>query len=319
MEILEVGLKEMRDNPNLIYVYWYLTGACNYECDYCDVYNNDKFEDWNIKESIVDYLNWLGSKKICKPLIYGGEPTMDQDLPRILKILKDSPRLFTNLSRDLDYWKELTNVRQDMTISASYHIHKCKQEAFVEKVSWLMSNTDVKVRVKIMADSRFKEETINIYKDFKKLYDNPRYECYLDIVYPNSVGDIGAEWIEKDLDWFLPEQRYKTLYLRYKEGGEEKEKETSWNEMRTQMIETNHYYQCMAGVNLLYIKSNGDVCLCKSRLGTPIFNTAYVWKIPQEGIVCDYMGFCCETEYPKKLVCRRKVSAETKNIKNLLR
>jgi len=35
-------------------------------------------------------------------------------------------------------------------------------------------------------------------------------------------------------------------------------------------------------------------------------------------MVCNYMGFCCETEIPKKLVCRRKVGEETKNIRNLL-
>lgn len=319
MEILEVGLKEMRDNPDLIYVYWYVTGNCNYACDYCDVFKEEPIQDWNTKESIIDYLNWLGSKKTCKPLLYGGEPTLDPDFPKILEKLNDSPRIFTNLSKGLQYWKDITKIRQDMTISASLHIHKCQTDVFMEKVIWLMDNTDVKVRVKVMADSRYKDETIRIYSTFKKLYSDPRYECYMDIVYPNSEGDIGAVWGEDDLDWFLPVQEYKTLYLVYREGNEIKEKEVSWNEMRTQMIETEHYYHCMAGVNLLYIKSDGGVCLCKSRLDTPIFNTRYFWKIPQEGIVCDYMGFCCEVEYPKKLVCRRKTGAKTQNLKNLLR
>ncbi len=319
VEVLEVGLKEMRDNPNLIYSYWYVTGSCNYKCDYCDVYRDEQIQEWEIKKNIIDYLNYLGSKKQLKILLYGGEPTIDPDLPKIVECLNSYIRVFTNLSKGLHYWEELTDIRKDMTISASYHIHKCQPDVFLEKINYLVEKSEVnKVRVKIMGDSRYIDESIRLYSFYKGLYNDPRYECYIDLVFPNSEGDIGAQWQDKDMEWFLSLQDFQTLYLVYRENGEIKERETSWNEMRTTMMESDHYYHCMAGVNILYIKSNGDVCLCKSRLDEPLFNVKDEFHIPQKGITCNYMGFCCETEFPKKLLCRRKVGGQTKNIRNML-
>jgi len=317
IEVLEVGLKEMMDNPDLVYVYWYVTGACNYECDYCDIFRKD-IQKWETKQNIINYLNYIGSKKNLKILLYGGEPTIDKDFPKIIEALNDDIKIFTNLSKSLSYWKSIIDIRQDITISVSLHIHKYQPDTFMEKIQYLVEETNAKVRVKIMGDSRYKEDSIRLYNTFKNLYDDPMYECYFDLILPNGEGDIGADWTKEDMDWFLPLQDYKTLYLKYKEDGIIKEKEVSWNEMRTQMIESNHYYHCMSGINFLYIKSNGDVCLCKNRQDKPLFNVKDKFHIPKEGRVCDYMGFCCQTEIPKKLVCRRKVGEQTKNIKNKL-
>ena len=46
IEVLEVGMKEMRDNTNLTYSYWYVTGLCNYECDYCDIFHDESRLHW---------------------------------------------------------------------------------------------------------------------------------------------------------------------------------------------------------------------------------------------------------------------------------
>jgi MoaA/NifB/PqqE/SkfB family radical SAM enzyme len=318
IEILEVGLKEMRDNSDLTYSYWYVTGLCNYECDYCDIFHDEKIQEWELKQNIIDFFNYWGTQKKQKVLLYGGEPTLDPDFPKIIKSLNDYVRIFTNLSQGIGYWKELLKIRQDMTISASLHIHKCQTDIFMEKVKYLVEETDVKVRVKIMGDSRHKKESIRLYKTFKELYKTEKYECYIDLVFPNSQGDIGAQWKDKDMNWFLNFQDFQTLYLKYREDGVIKERETSWNEMRATMLESNHYYYCMAGANTIFVNSNGDVYPCKSHKETPLFNVQDDYKSVPQGLTCNYMGFCCETEIPKKLVCRRKVGEGTKNIRNML-
>jgi len=322
MEILEVGLKEMRNNPNLTYSYWYVTGICNYECDYCDIFHDEQIQEWETKEKIVEFFNWLGTKKQQKVLLYGGEPTIDPDFPKIIEGLNDYVRVFTNLSKPLDYWKDIIKIRNDMTVSISYHIHKCNDTEFLKKIKFLVEESDVnKVRVKIMGDSRYIQESQDLFSFYKKLYDDKRYECYIDLVFPNTQGDIGAQWKDKDMDWFLALQDFQTLYLKYKDNdGVVKERETSWNEMRATMLPSNHYYYCMAGTNTIFVNSNGDVYPCKSHKEVPLYNVYDDYKecdIPN-GMVCNYMGFCCETEIPKKLVCRRKVGEETKNIRNLL-
>lgn len=323
IEVLEVGLKEMKDNPDLTYSYWYLTGKCNYRCDYCDIYKDEIIQPWEVKKKIIDFFNYWGKKKQQKVLLYGGEPTLDPDLPKILASLDDYVRLFTNLSKDIDYWKYIDSIRDDITISISYHYSNTIDDiSMMEKVLFLIQESKkiTKIRLKIMADSRNIEKAIELFNKYNKL-KSPKYECYMDIVMPNSQGDIGAQWKDKDMDWFLALQDHQTLYLKYKENGIVKERDTSWNEMRVTMLESNHYYHCMAGTNTLYVDSNGDVFPCKSHTNHRLFNIVEDGyegcEIPR-GMVCNYMGFCCETEIPKRLVCRRKVGEQTKNIRNKL-
>jgi len=323
IEVLEVGLKEMRNNSNLTYSYWYVTGLCNYECHYCDIFHDEKVQEWHLKKDIVDFFNYWGTVKQQKVLLYGGEPTLDPDFPKIIEGLNDYIRVFTNLYRGVEYWKDIVSIRKDLTVSISYHIHKVNHEEFLKKVEYLVEESEVNmIRVKIMGDSRYRQESIDKYNFFKGLWKNePRYECYIDLVFPNSEGNIGAEWIEEDIDWFLPIQDYQTLYLKYKENGKIKERETSWNEMRATMLEYNHYYHCMAGVNTLFVNSDGNVYLCKSHNTTPLFSVQDDYKsleISQKGMICSYMGFCCETEIPKRLVCKRRITNETKNIRSVL-
>ena len=317
IEILEVGLKEMRDNPDLTYSYWYLTGQCNYKCDYCDIYKDENIQSWQVKKKIIEFFNYWGKNKQQKVLLYGGEPTLDPDLPKIIEGLDDYVRIFTNFSKDIEYWKDIVSIRNDMTISISYH-YSNTNNASADKLLYLVQDTKIKVRLKIMADSRDIKKANELYNEFNK-FESPRYECYMDIVMPNSQGNIGAQWEDKDMSWFLALQDHQTLYLKYnKEDGVIKEREISWNEMRF-MIESNHYYYCMAGTNTLYVDSNGDVFPCKSHKEYPLFNIVNdeYSEIPR-GMVCNYMGFCCETEIPKRLVCRRKVGEGIKNIRNLL-
>jgi MoaA/NifB/PqqE/SkfB family radical SAM enzyme len=324
IEILEFGLKEMIDNPNLIFIYWYLTGKCNYKCDYCDIFRDEKLQDWEIKQQTINFLNHLNKSRDLRVLLYGGEPTIDPDLPKILKSLDSYIRLFTNFSKPLNYWKNIADIREDMTLTISYHLNHQDPNNFLKKMTYLIEKTNInKIRLKVMADSRYKEESIEIYKFYKNLWINePRYECFIDLILANLQGDVGAKWSEEDMDWYIPLQDYKTIYVKYKENGLIKENEFAWNEMRMQMIDSNNYYICTAGVNLLYIESNGDVFLCKSRRSPfkPLFNVMdKKFNLPTKGIICDFMGYCCEVDFPKKLVCKRKVGRKNKNLRNLLK
>jgi len=322
-EILEVGLKEMLDNPLTMFTYWFVTGKCNFKCDYCDVYDN-KIEPWSTKEKIIEFLNYFGTIRNHKVLLYGGEPTLDPDFFKIVKNIEDDIRLFTNLSQPIDFLIRLADIRKDITVSVSYHLQKADYHDILRKITFLCEHHFKKVRLKIMADSRFKDESINLYNTFKTLDVFDNFEIYIDLVMPNSQGNLGAEWSKDDLEWFLPIQDHKTLRLKYLEDGIVKTKDVSWNEMRTTMLDSNNYYRCGAGgKNLLYIDSNSDVLPCKSHL-TPLFNLVEdnfrdnLDKISNDGIICSHMGFCCETDFPKKLVCKRRVSKQRKNIRNRL-
>jgi len=323
VEVLEVGLKTMFENPNILYAYWFVTGNCNYKCDYCDVFRNEKLATWETKKKIIEFFNYMDTIREQKVLLYGGEPTCDSDFLKIVTKLNSYIRLFTNLSQDLDFFKKLLSIRSDMTISISYHIYKVNKDMFLKKLGYLLGSDVKKIRMKIMADSRRKEQSIEEYKFFKKFESRTGYECFIDLVLPNQIGDTGADWKPEDLDWFLPLQDYEVLRLKYLEDGIEKERDVSWNEMRTTMLESNNYYKCgAAGKNLIFVNSNADVFPCKSHI-TPILNLVkenfkdYLNHF-EDGMICDFMGFCCETEFPKTLVLRRKNNEPDKNIRSRL-
>lgn len=323
IEILEVGLKTMFENPNILYSYWFLTGNCNYKCDYCDVFRNEKLANWETKQKIIEFLNHMDTIRDQKILLYGGEPTCDSDFLTIARQLNSYIRLFTNLSNSLDFFKSLLLIRTDMTISISYHIYKVNKSEFLEKLQYLLDSDVKKIRMKIMADSRRKKQSIEEYEFFKQFESREGYECYIDLVLPNQIGSIGADWCEDDLSWFLPLQDYETLHLKYVDNsGKETVRDVSWNEMRTTMLESNNYYKCGAGKNLIFVDSNADVFPCKSHT-TPILNLVkedfhdYLDHF-EDGMICDFMGFCCETDFPKTLVLRRKSDVPNKNIKSRL-
>ena len=322
IEVLEIGIKEMLDDPSTLFSYWFVTGICNYKCDYCDVYHKEKIFPWTTKERIVEFLNYMGTIRNQKVLLYGGEPTLDPDFFKIVGNLNSYIRLFTNFSRNLDFFKRLLDIRNNMTISISYHISHADIDETIKKLNFLIDNNVAKIRLKIMGDSRIRDKVKETYKLFKSF--DKDVEVYLDLVLSNGSGDIGAHWTPKDLEWFLPMQNHETLRLTYKEDHIVKVRDVSWNEMATTMIDSNNYYRCGAGGrNLLFINSNGDVLPCKSHL-TPLFNLDKdnfrdnLDKISDKGMICSHMGFCCETDFPKTLVCRRRIGEQTKNIRNVL-
>jgi sulfatase maturation enzyme AslB (radical SAM superfamily) len=323
IEVLEIGIKEMLDDPSTLFSYWFVTGICNYKCDYCDVYHKEIVFPWTTKERIVEFLNYMGTIRNQKVLLYGGEPTLDPDFFKIVGNLDSYIRLFTNFSRNLDFFKRLLDIRSNMTISISYHISYADVDETIKKLNFLVDNNVAKIRLKIMGDSRIRDKVKETYRLFKS-FETKDFEVYLDLVLPNRDGDIGAQWTPEDLEWFLPMQNHETLRLTYKEDNEVKVRDISWNEMRTTMLDSNNYYRCGAGgKNLIFIDSNGDVLPCKSH-STPLFNLDKnnfrdnLDKISDNGMICSHMGFCCETDFPKKLVCKRRIGEQTKNIRNAL-
>ena len=131
VEVLKIGLKDMLNEPTVMYSYWFITGRCNYNCDYCDIYGNEVV-DWEVKQKIIEFLNYMDTIRKHKVLLYGGEPTIDPDFLKVVSELKSYIRLFTNLSQDLSFLKELIDIRNDMTISISYHLSKVNKKEFLD-------------------------------------------------------------------------------------------------------------------------------------------------------------------------------------------
>ena len=87
---------------------WELTKSCNYKCEYCSIFKNDISSPKHLEETI-NFLNIFVSDKNLKLTLLGGEPTLCQDLEKIITKLSNEVNLFTNLSQDVSFYIDLKN------------------------------------------------------------------------------------------------------------------------------------------------------------------------------------------------------------------
>jgi MoaA/NifB/PqqE/SkfB family radical SAM enzyme len=297
MKVIEVCHRNFKENSNYFSLHWSVTNNCNYKCDYCGVYRHEKIYDF---DKIIDYINHIGTFNNVDTVLFGGEPLIHPNILQIVKELKTNIRICTNLSRDIEFFKELVSIKNDLKIIASYHFHKETFERFMEKFKYLVKHTKF-IKVKVMFDSRYREQCKKVYylfKAFEHQYKNCK--IYLDMVY-HDICDFN----EEDFKFFELTQDDNRFYLKTEEG----EQYTSYNQIRRLFNGFPSYYgyECDCGKSGLFIDSDGSVYYCqtKKNTGSPIFNLNkddyHYYYILDGSIICDQRGPCYEVVIPRRI------------------
>jgi MoaA/NifB/PqqE/SkfB family radical SAM enzyme len=314
IEILKVGHIKFSKDPNLFYVLYPPTFSCNYRCDYCDFFSDNDFISWNIKDKIINFINFLGTKKNVLVQLYGGEPTIDPDILKIVNKIVPYIRLYTNLSSSSDLYKEIiTNKNGKLCITSSFHPLKVNFEKFDKNIEEIMKTNIDLLKIKIMADSRKKEECFDIFNYFDKKYDGfNNCEVYLNLISRNMKNDHGSNWKPEELpQYLLTQQKVKDIELRYKYVGDGiiREEVLPYNEVLYTLHDENNYYKCFVGKNGIYINPYGKVSYCKFTTNKVVFDVEdskeKFLPILEKEIVCPFLGFCCDFEVPKEKICKR--------------
>ena len=120
---------------------WVVTEHCSGGCPYCVYKNNQKVISRSFRDSLpaIEFFNYMNNIKqgLCLTLI-GGEPTLHPDFIKIISSLKISKiNIFTNLQRDMSFWKYLVNSEIKFNILTSYHHHKTDFNSYFEKIKYL--------------------------------------------------------------------------------------------------------------------------------------------------------------------------------------
>ena len=278
-------------------LHWAITNNCNYQCDYCGVHKKEKYYDF---QNILEFINFLGTIHNVETVLFGGEPLVHPNILQIVGELETDVKICTNLSRNLGFLRQLTGINRDLKIVASYHYHKDDLATFYEKITHMVDYSDF-VKVKVMWDSRFKEECKKVYQflwPLQKQYDN--FKVYLDMVYHEI-----CHFLDEDVKFFERIQDDNRFWTMTERG----EVYTSYNEIRRQFNGFPNFYgwKCYTGPKGLFIDSNGSVyrCQTKRNKNKPIFNlntddfTKYL-SILEEPIICDEDDFCHEVVIPRR-------------------
>ncbi len=277
-------------------LHWAVTNNCNFKCAYCGVYKDEKIYDF---ENIIEYINFIGTNNHVDTVLFGGEPLIHPNILEIVRKIETDIRICTNLSKSISFFRELIRVNHNVKVIASFHYEKDDWVEFYQKISYLIAHVKF-VKVKIMWDSRYKEECKEVYKLFRTFERFDNFKLYLDLVY----HDI-CKFSDEDLKYFNSIQNDNRFWIHLPEGG----KFVSYNEVRRKFNGFPNFlgWKCYTGKKGLFIDSNGDVCYCQTKRnkGKAIFNlneddfTKYL-NIFTSHIICDENDFCCEVVIPRR-------------------
>lgn len=275
-------------------LHWSLTNNCNYRCDYCGVWKDEKIHPHS---KIIKYINYINTFKNVDTVLFGGEPLTHPHIISIVNRIESDIRICTNLNRSLYLLKQL---KPNIKMIVSLHIHKTDLPTFAEKIKFSCENFDF-TKLKVMYDSRCRVQSKKIWEYFKvyeKMYKN--IKVYLDMVYHPE-----CEITDDDLKFFDSKQIDDRMYLRTEDG----ESHTSYNQIRRMFdgFPTYFGYTCECGPKGLFINSNGDVSYCqtKKNKGQIIFNVNQddflnYDHILERSIICDMDEPCYEVVIPRE-------------------
>lgn len=303
-EIVFSGILDDYKKKDSIWITWYITHLCNYNCYYCPINGNDHY-NMNIYKDIIDYVYRKSIKyKNLMFSITGGEPSLvkEDDLITILHYFKNRIKfkkvLFryqTNLSNTVEYYSNLWEILHDFKIIISTTLHiNSDIDVFIDKIKRISKeNIDVDVRIPI--PSKYKEESIRRYKYVKKVYPNirilPKYINEIDIVdnkYLNFIFDENEK--------ILKEQNKELIYdVIYFDSIENRYIKKRYN--RDMFL---YFYK-----NNEELKHKKNLVLCDMSRNREILPNGNIYKCPNDvtrlndKCICpDSIRFCCD-QVPK--------------------
>jgi len=295
-----IAHKNFKEIPKYFSLHWAVTNNCNYRCSYCGVHKKEKYYDFH---NIIEYINFIGTFNHVDTVLFGGEPLIHPNILQIVGELETDVRICTNLSKNIGFFRDLIKINHDLKIVASFHYAKDDLADFYEKIMFLLDYTK-KVKVKVMWDSKYKEECKKVYEFLLPLehkYDN--FQVFLDMVYHDDVQFLTEDFeffdnIQKDESFYVADS-LRSRFTSY----------TSYNEVRRRFkgFPTFEGWYCYCGQKGLFIDSDGSVYLCQTKRneGKELFNlntddfTKYL-TLFEEQVICDESGFCHEVVIPRR-------------------
>ena len=177
-------VKIVPEKGSYVSIVWQVSDVCNFRCPYCSEYNwgarykNNDFQ--KISPGLLKIFEHYKSMNYenFKIFFSGGEPSYWPPLHDVIRLATETlPKVKfavnTNLSRDIDWWKEHGQKFDD--IICSFHISGADQEKFMETYRYLSDKTNYLVARMMMQEDRF-DEVIDFAEKFKQRIKNYKIE-----------------------------------------------------------------------------------------------------------------------------------------------
>lgn len=258
-------------NKNTLTIEYMFGNLCNYKCSYCFPGSNEGDSPWPDVDVASKHLIHLMDryKEIGKDnfefYLIGGEPTLWNDLPKLIHNLKErhdvKMHISTNGSRGTDWWEK--NGKYFDQVSISVHNEFSKVPHLIEVCDILYRNF-IDVSANVLMDQKNFDKCISIVEKMKN--SKHPFPIIAKIVHYNGATNYTEEeqkYFEKRL------KRYPEIYWVYQLPKHESikvyatidnEKRTV-NEMYFILNGLNHFkgWSCNLGVDHIEISRHGTI------------------------------------------------------------
>lgn len=184
-------------NDDLLEIHLLLTNVCNQSCSYClcndyPYIKNRKFLTDDEFYRVMEFIKIQKRKKVDF-YFFGGEPSIHPNLHKFNKIVDEElgvmlnrKYIFTNLTRSVEYYKELTGV----IIIASFHSAEVKN--WDEWWNKLIELKDQVIIIKVVLTEDNLEEVIKLFEKYKPMFPKKTHD--FDI---HAIDQLSDEFVEK--------------------------------------------------------------------------------------------------------------------------
>ena len=248
----------------------YATRLCNFKCSYCADFlkSGDDFLDLEVLEHYIKSMHAQTQKAVDVVLI-GGEPTLNPQVPQFCQQFKDnknvSIEIVTNFSKPASYYNSILESNAMTRLVLSWHGNDKdgKNDDYIRKLDDLDQRfiLDERVDIRIMAE---KDNYANSREAFTRVF--PKYKKYIEFL---ALHDRKCQ-----MDQYSHEQKLDIAKLCKMTQNEEKsffieengktKKSVSFNDLYLNPTIQYTGWNCYAGVEYVYVHSNGNVYNCQS-------------------------------------------------------
>lgn len=288
--ILEAGNKYSNSYLDILYK---ITLRCNLCCEYCIQHNNTVKENDDDILTVANFISKLSEVKTeTHVTVLGGEPTC-ANLELFLYHLHNrvEAEIHTNLTKSLDYYKNLIKIHNNITFTTSWHsksLNLYSYQDFVDKC-----NSIGNMKIFIMFDPKYSDLCFKIYD---LLYTKHNVEIHR-VYHINNKFDISS----KDFALINELNSKNTIQERIPFKFDNRNIKYLDNET-IKNINYNCFqnYKCEAGNSCLAINYNGSVYPCftymiedQSRIDVKNFSF--------NNTICKFKKCLCEFDILKRL------------------
>ena len=296
---------EIKSKQNIFDVDWTLGSLCNYSCSYCVPWFNDgknKFVDINNAKKFINIIMDKHPNRIFNFILTGGEPTLWQELPELLKLIKqkksNNVQLITNGSQSIKWW--LSNSKLIDSILLSYHLKYANKE-HLKRVCSIVYKSKCNIKLTILTMPDRIDECYDLADEFLK-HTMMKIELRI-IKKPN--GEPLDEYTQEQLTLL----RTKNIFGKFKHRTIIQHMITNEGEtidpMRELLNPINSWkgWKCYIGLDCLKIDYKGDIYRsgCDSQNAISLGNIhTNIYNIPNEPVICKNNVCFCATDMRAK-------------------